>query len=437
MKFSLATGLLGLSSLHMASAKYVFYVSQYYLTTFPNATVAAGVDTVIMTFANSSYFVSPPQNYTPFEPVETMRARFDPGVKILVAIGGWGDTEGFRKGAATEESRKDYAKNLVDMVNTLGFDGIDIDWEYPGGNGYDYKQVPNSDLTSEIETYPLLLKEIKCALAGKELSIAVPGLERDMIAYTPESSPAIWEAVDYVNLMTYDLMNRRDNVTKHHADVVGSLAAVDYYIGTLGLPPAKAVLGVPFYAKWASVDKEAGCDGGLGCRTVLLEDAAGQDTGESGTVTFETSSYAPPADGTNLPESPDGSCGATAGYRCTSGNCCSQFGFCGDSADFCGSNCLKTFGLCDTDQPTVAELFQTAMANGVLDEEAGGMYYYDETNSVFWTWDDAAMIARKFEQIIKARGLAGVMAWSLTQDSYDWSRILALQAGMKSLTATA
>ena len=85
---------------------------------------------------------------------------------------------------------------------------IDVDWEYPGGNGENYKEKPNEGKVGEIKNYPLLLRAIKDAIGNKELSIAVPGLERDMIAYTPEQVPAINEVVDVVNVMAYDLMNR-------------------------------------------------------------------------------------------------------------------------------------------------------------------------------------------------------------------------------------
>lgn len=75
-----------------------------------------------------------------------------------------------------------------------------MDWEYPGGNGEDYKQNPNSGKVDEIANYALLLQEIKSAIGDKELSIAVPGLERDMIAFTSEQVPKINDAVDVVNV---------------------------------------------------------------------------------------------------------------------------------------------------------------------------------------------------------------------------------------------
>lgn len=79
----------------------------------------------------------------------------------------------------------------------------DIDWEFPGGNGQDYRQTPNSEKVWEIDAFPLFLQAIKDAV-GKdiELSIAAPGRVEDMIAYTAENVAKINGIVDYVNVST-------------------------------------------------------------------------------------------------------------------------------------------------------------------------------------------------------------------------------------------
>lgn len=41
----------------------------------------------------------------------------------MIAIGGWGDTEGFEVAAATKDTRKMFAKNVNKMVETTGADG--------------------------------------------------------------------------------------------------------------------------------------------------------------------------------------------------------------------------------------------------------------------------------------------------------------------------
>lgn len=431
MKFPVASSLsLGLSALQLASARYVMYVDQYHLKDLPPQDVAAGIDHVIMAFSNSSLLVSPPGNYTPFMDPDALRARFDTGAKLMIAIGGWGDNAGFDAALETDESRKDFAQNVKNLLDRYKFDGVDIDLEYPAGNGADYRQKPNSDKVSQIDSYPLLLAAIREAIGhDKLLSIAVPALRRDQIAFTPEKTPSIWEQVDFVNVMTYDLMNRRDNVTKHHTDLKGSLESMKHYLYDLALPAAKANLGFAFYAKYFTIDSTQPCATGLGCATVLLEDAQGQDTGKSGTVTFEKANYARPA--TNLTLSPDGSCGATAGHMCSNPNCCSSSGFCGTDPAYCGTNCVSGYGLCDG--VSITDAFQWAIGNQTLDNENGAVYYYDKANSFFWTWDNALIVDRKFAEIVKPLGLGGIFAWSAAQDSEDWSHIRALQLGAKSL----
>jgi len=62
---------------------------------------------------------------------------------------------------------------------------------------------------------------------------------------------------------------------------------------------------------------------------------------------------------------------------------------------------------------------------------AGSEYFYDREGDIFWTWDTPDLIRRKFDEIVAARGLGGVMAWSLAEDSYDWSRVKVMRDGMQ------
>ncbi|KAL2186046.1 glycoside hydrolase family 18 protein [Thermothelomyces heterothallicus CBS 203.75] len=188
---------------------------------------------VAVAFMSPGLFNEPGRTEWPlFTTVDDVRAKFPEKTKVLVAIGGWGDTIGFSVAALNDETRKTFAENVASMVAATGADGVDIDWEYPGGNGEDYKKVPNSAKAWEIGAYPLLLAELRAALGPhKIVSAAVPGLKRDMLAFTRETVPRIMRHVDFLNVMTYDLMNRRDVVTKHHTGVELSLEAVDAYTG--------------------------------------------------------------------------------------------------------------------------------------------------------------------------------------------------------------
>ncbi|KAH6842436.1 family 18 glycosyl hydrolase [Chaetomium sp. MPI-CAGE-AT-0009] len=412
------------------ATRYAMYYDQYHTSGLPNKTLTAGITHVLAAFANSSLFASSPAGeYTPFQPLSEIRAMFDNSTKLCMVIGGWGDTNGFGLGSKNDTTRRRFARNVADTLARLGYDCVDIDWEYPGGNGADYKQNVNSNKKGEIAAFPKLLAEIKKAIGDKELAIAVPGLERDMLAFTRETCPKINAVVDFVTVMTYDLMNRRDTATKHHTPILGSLQAIDKYI-SLGFDARKLHLGFALYAKWFTTAPGVDCSKGIGCATELLENADGTDTGKSGAMTFEAANFKGVP--TNLTLSPDASCGANTFFKCSEGNCCGQYGFCGNTPAHCGTGCQAGFGRCEGSSTTSS--FQKAVANGKTDKVNGGQWYWDSEGPFFWTFDTPELVRRKFDEIVKARGLGGVSAWSLGEDSHNYSLIKAIQTGVQSLT---
>ncbi|KAH7152886.1 glycoside hydrolase superfamily [Dactylonectria macrodidyma] len=431
MRSLLMLGAAALATAASAEPKYVLYYDQWHTSDLPDKATAAGINYVITAFANSSLFTTEPSGvYTPFQPLDEVRALFDDGTKVCMAIGGWGDTAGFGEGAKTSKSRKLFAKNVAATVKRLGYDCVDIDWEYPGGNGADYKTNPNSGKVSEIQTYPKLLSAIKKEIGDLELSIAVPALERDMIAYTAKQVRKINKVVDFVNVMTYDLMNRRDTSTTHHVSLQGTLKAIDTYIAR-GFDAHKLVGGIPFYAKWFTTKKGVDCTTPTGCPTELLEAADGSDTGFSGAVTFEKGNFVSAP--TNLTTSPDGSCGVGSFFKCGEVTCCSQFGFCGNSTAHCGTGCQSGYGRCEgTD---VLASFQKALANGKTDTQAGAQWYWDASTSLYWSWDTPDLIKEKIT-ILLNQGIGGFMAWSLGEDGYDWSHLKAMQESIKAFSQT-
>ncbi|KAM7191123.1 endochitinase 1 [Naviculisporaceae sp. PSN 640] len=325
---------------------------------------------VALAFMGSHVFTDPYREDWPlFMAVDQARPLFAPGTKIMVAIGGWGDT-GFSAAALNDTTRKNFAENVSRMVSDTGADGVDIDWEYPGGNGEDYKQVPNSDKAWEIEAYPALLKAIREALGqDRTISAAVPGLPRDMLAFTSTTVPQIMQHLDFLNVMTYDMMNRRDTVTKHHTGVVLSLEAVDAYVSK-GAAPKDLNLGFAFYVKYFRT-QHAPCAQSaykLGCPTLLLEDPkTGADLGRAGSFSWH-----------------------------------------------------------DKVPGEVAESFQRALDQGAYDDKQGGYFFWDEAEDLWWTFDTAEAVESKFPLIVDKRRLGGVFAWGLGEDAPTYEHLAAL-----------
>lgn len=89
---------------------------------------------VVLAFMRSDVFAmhETPTEFPLFTTVDKVRQQFDADTKVMVAIGGWGDSKGFEDGARTPESRRRWATNVKAMIDATGADGVDIDWEYPG-----------------------------------------------------------------------------------------------------------------------------------------------------------------------------------------------------------------------------------------------------------------------------------------------------------------
>lgn len=55
--------------------------------------------------------------------VEETRKKFPKETKIMVAIGGWGNEEGFRQAAKSEDGVQFWVENVRRMVESTGADG--------------------------------------------------------------------------------------------------------------------------------------------------------------------------------------------------------------------------------------------------------------------------------------------------------------------------
>lgn len=184
-------------------------------------------------------------------------------LKVLYSIGGWVWSDQFSNIAAYAESREKFAKSAVKLMKSYGFDGIDIDWEFPGQRAEDNVFRP-----SDKENFTLLLSELRKQLdiVSKSdskhylLSIAA-GADQEYITHTNLGEAQ--EYLDFINVMCYDYYNGWMHQTGHHANLYpskeekfggnSSSESVDLFLKA-GVPAHKLILGIPFYGrKWEKV----------------------------------------------------------------------------------------------------------------------------------------------------------------------------------------
>ena len=190
-----------------------------------------------------------------------LKARF-PHLKTAFSVGGWTLSGQFASVAADDIKRKKFIESSIAFANKFGFDGIDIDWEYPvvGGNTTAYmngsiQAEVNPGYSTDASNYTKLLKELRAAINDKgtatdrsrtksgklEVSIAV-GLG-------PKTIDAInfadfIDSVDTVNLMAYDFNGGWTSVISHNAPLYDNK----------GLQGSKALAGGFDQSEWNDHD---------------------------------------------------------------------------------------------------------------------------------------------------------------------------------------
>jgi chitinase len=296
-----------------------------------------------------------------------------PHLRTLISVGGWGGSEGLSDAASTADRRRAFAASCARFVETHGFDGLDLDWEFPVSGG------TASARPADRENFPRLLAALRSALdelaartghAPYLLTIATPAMAATHPGF---DLPALAAQVDWINVMTYDFTGPWDTRTGHNAPLhapgdapaeasaanpsANVAAALDEHRAA-GVAAERLVMGVPFYGR-----SFAGVPGGGHQGLYQPFEGLGPGSYDPGFVEFRR---------------------------------------------------LDELRL----RPGMVE-YRHAVASVP--------WLYSQEEDLFVTYDDPESLAAK-RDLARARGLGGVMAWDLSHDTADHALLRAIQA---------
>jgi len=333
-----------------------------------------------------------------YNQLRKLKAKY-PNLKVLISIGGWTYSKFFADAAATPASRQKFVSSCIDMYikgnlpayNGAGgpgsaagiFDGIDLDWEWPGAEGHAGNHYSAADKANLLALTAEFRRQLD-ALGGKRylLTAFTPAdpvkLAAGWDVSKADGTPSVFDYLDFANVQGYDFhgagsdnswepsrTGHQGNLYADAQDPYSFTFSVDRAVKAYtdqGVNPRQLTIGFAFYGRgWQGV--AAGPAGTNGEWQSATGAAPGQFAEEAG----------------------------TRGY----------------------ANLLAMVPGC-----TVYH-----------DTQSVSTYCYTGANGQWWTFDDTWSIARKTAWL-KQQNLLGGMIWEMSGDTTSGTLMGALSAGL-------
>ncbi|KAJ6007241.1 hypothetical protein N7540_011217 [Penicillium herquei] len=215
-----------------------------------------GVNYAFAYITPGTYTIVPMSGYSDdlFIRVANIKAS-NPDAKVWLSVGGWSFSDNgtttqavFGDIASTILKRAQFGANLLKFMVQYGFDGVDIDWEYPGA-------PDRGGQAEDVANYPLLLQmlQYQFKVAGKDFGISITAPTSYWYLRWFDLTNIV-KYVDYINLMSYDLHGVWDSTDPigpyvyAHTNLTDIDAALSLFWRN-NIDPLKINLGLAFYGR--------------------------------------------------------------------------------------------------------------------------------------------------------------------------------------------
>lgn len=163
-------------------------------------------------------------------------------LKVIMSVGGWGTSHLFEAIVADEQKLQNFVESSVGFIEEYGFDGVDIDWEYPKNS-------------REGQRFVDLLRSMRKRLPPRySLTVAAPaGIDNIKHLDIPEMD----QYLSFWNLMCYDFAGQGwSQNTAFHSNLFGNNGDNDMNVADVvqtyllkGVVSSKLILGCPMYGR--------------------------------------------------------------------------------------------------------------------------------------------------------------------------------------------
>ncbi len=154
------------------------------------------------------------------------------GVALWYTIGGSNRSQNMREVFSDPALRSTFVDNAIAYAEQKGYQGIDIDWEFP---------TTESDASAETATLCELYAKAKPK--GLGVSVDIPTHFHLQVHSTAVNNADYAQCVDMINVMAYDYYV---NTCRQNDPVFEATRTMDYWLGR-GLPANKLNMGIAFY----------------------------------------------------------------------------------------------------------------------------------------------------------------------------------------------
>ncbi|XP_070530895.1 probable chitinase 10 isoform X1 [Cardiocondyla obscurior] len=212
------------------------------------------------------------------------------GLKVLLALGGWNDSAGdkYSRLVNSPAARKKFIDHAIQFIEKYGFDGLDLDWEYPVCWQVNCNKGPDSDK----ESFAALLRELSAEFKPKGLLLSAAVSPSKKVIDKGYDVPALAKYLDWIAVMAYDYHGQWDKRTGHVAPLYyhpddefyyfNGNYSINYWISK-GAPPRSIVMGMPLYGQSFSINDPRA---GTGLNSPASAGNAGEFTRAAGFLSY-------------------------------------------------------------------------------------------------------------------------------------------------------